>query len=197
MIKFCFIDTETTGTDSKKNGIIQIAGEIIFADENKTLELESKGQFNFSVKPFESDVIEDKALEVNKITREEIATFDEPKIVYNKFLPILNANCDQYNKQDKMFFVGYNARFDYDFMRSWFEKNSNQYFGSYFFFPPIDVMNIAIFNCIRERHLLENFKLATVADHLKVSCEGEFHDALKDIIVTKNIFMKYLEIGKQ
>ena len=192
MLKFCFIDTETTGTDAKKNGIIQIAGEIIFLDETKMLELSSMANFNYSIKPFETDIIEDQALEVNGITKDQINNFSEPKLTYNQFVGVLSGCCDRYNKQDKLFFVGYNARFDYDFMRAWFEKNGDKYFGSWFFFPPIDVMNIAIFNFIKERHLLPNFKLATVANHLGITVEGNFHDAMKDILVTKQIFLKYL-----
>lgn len=194
MLKFCFIDTETTGTDPKKNGIIQIAGEIVFADENKMLELHSRANFNYSLKPFENDYIEDKALEVNGITRKQINNFSEPKLVYSQFSDTLSGCCDKFDKQDKLFFIGYNARFDMDFMRAWFEKNNDKYFGSWFFFPPIDVMNIAIFNCIKERHLLPNFKLATVAEHLGITAEGDFHDAMKDILVTKKIFLKYLGV---
>lgn len=194
MMKLCFIDTETTGTDCNKNGIIQIAGEIVFLDENKMLELSSRANFNYSIKPFETDVIEDKALEVNGITREQISNFSEPKLVYNQFVDTLSGCCDKFNKQDKLFFIGYNARFDMDFMRAWFAKNNDKFFGSWFFFPPIDVMNIAIFNCMKERHLLPNFKLSTVAEHLKISEDGAFHDAMKDILVTKKIFLKYLGV---
>jgi len=77
-------------------------------------------------------------------------------------------------------------------MRSWFEKCGDKYFGSFFYFPPLDIMNIAIWNLIRKRRTLPNFKLETVANHLGVTAEGDFHDAMKDILITKNIFVKYL-----
>lgn len=199
MIKLCFIDLETTGVDHKKNAIIQIAGMIYFLDKanfdskylNRMIKLET---FNFNLKPFDTDIIEDKALEVTKLTREEIFQYEDPKDVFFKLTNILNKRCDKYNRRDKFFFVAYNARFDCDFLRTFFEKNGDNYFGSYFFFPPVDVVNAAIFNCIQDRHLLENFKLETVAKHFNVFDDnGEFHDAMKDIRVTKNLFIKFLE----
>ncbi len=193
MIKLCFIDVETCGLDAKKNGVIQIAGQISFLDDK----IEDKESFNYKLRPFPDDIVEDKALEVNGVTKEQIENYPQPQDIYREFVKLLSAFCDKYNRQDKLFFVGYNARFDYDFMRAWFEKNGDQYFGSFFFFPPMDVMNIAIFKMIEQRHLLPNFKLETVANHLKVTAEGDFHDAMKDIIVTKEIFLKYLDVKEE
>lgn len=190
MIKLFFEDTETTGVDFHKNGITQIAGMIYFLDK----EYVKKAEFNFSVKPFDTDEITEKALEITKKTREEIMGYDPPLTVYNKLTSLLGEHCDKYNKQDKFFFVGYNSRFDYDFMRKFFEKCGDQYFGSYFFFPPIDVMNSAIQNMIKRRHILPNFKLGTVADHLGIKVEGDFHDAMKDIEITRLIFDKFVDL---
>ena len=199
MYKLCFIDVETTGTDAKRNGILQIAGEIILLEglttgTDKKHNYEVVDSFNFNVKPFATDVIEDKALEVNKITREQIHTFENPSASYQGIMNIFCKSVDKYNKKDKYFFVGYNARFDYDFMRAWFEKNGDKYFGSFFYFPPLDVMNAAMWNMIRERKTLPNFKLETVANNLGITLEGNFHDAMKDIQITKEIFFKFLEM---
>lgn len=187
--KKVFIDVETTGTDHKKNGIIQIAGTISFFTEEGLSDMES---FNYNVAPFLDDVIEDKALEVNKVTREQIVSYPKAEEVYRELTALFDKYCDRYDKQDKMFFIGYNSRFDYDFMRSWFEKNSNVYFGSYFFFPPIDVMNLAIVDLIKHRHLLPNFKLGTVAEHYGINTEGMLHDADVDVELTKRIYMKLI-----
>jgi len=191
MIKLCFIDLETTGVIPHKNGVIQIAGSVDFLADK----MEEQETFNFSVRPFPNDVIDDKALEINKTTREEIEKYNAPMDVHSDLVELFSKHCNKYEKTDKMFFVGYNARFDYDFLRKFFEKCGDNYFGSFFFFPPLDVMNIAIWNCINERYLLPNFKLMTIVDHLKLDdVKGEFHDAMKDIMVTKNIFMNYLKV---
>lgn len=200
MYKLCFIDTETTGVNAKENGIIQIAGEIVLLEglttgTNGKHNAEVVDSFNLRAKPFPRDVVDPKALEVNKVSLDEITQFQEPILAYKTLSSLFAKHCDKYDKADKFFFVGYNARFDYDFMRAWWEKNGDNYFGSFFFFPPLDVMNIAIWNLIRERKTLPNFKLETVANHLDLTVEGDFHDAMKDILITKEIFLKYLREG--
>ena len=75
--KFLWFDTETTGTDPIKHDIIQIAGQIVVGG----IVMDS---FDYRCQPFDWDTIEEKALEKNGITREEIATFPEPDIIYGK-----------------------------------------------------------------------------------------------------------------
>jgi DNA polymerase III epsilon subunit-like protein len=84
--------------------------------------------------------------------------------------------------------VGYNARFDADFIRSFFEKCGDQYFGSWFWFPPIDVMNLALIKLMDKRATMPNFKLATVANVLGLEPEGRLHEAHADIRLTQQIF---------
>ena len=66
--KILWVDTETTGTDPGKNGIIQLAGVL----EINGHEISS---FDYKIRPFADDVIEDTALAVNGFTREELAGF--------------------------------------------------------------------------------------------------------------------------
>lgn len=181
MRKLCFIDTETTGTEPKVHGLIQLAGLIVIDDAEVA-------SFNYHIAPFEADVIEDSALVVNKISREELATFVKPRLVYDAIQSILTRHVDKFNKQDKLFFVGYNARFDADFVRAFFEKCGDTYFGSWFWFPPIDVMNLAAVRMMEDRATMANFKLATVADALGLKSKGALHDALTDIRLTQQIF---------
>jgi len=86
MIKLCFIDVETTGVNHLQNGIIQIAGEIVFleglvAGTDGKHNLDVIDSFNYKIKPFARDVIDEKALEVNKTTRDEINSYPEPQKV--------------------------------------------------------------------------------------------------------------------
>ena len=113
VIKICYIDTETTGTSYNRNGLIQIAGMIYYITDNK---YEKKREFNFKLGTFEDDVVEDEALKINGVTREEILAYPDPTKVYKELSGIFGEYCDKYNKEDKMFFVGYNSRFDYDFI---------------------------------------------------------------------------------
>lgn len=182
-MKLCFIDTESTGIDPKKHALIQIAG-IILIDGVEC------STFNFHSAPFEADEIEDSALEINGITREQLASFEKPRVVHNLFQKVLEQNCNKFDKKDKYFFVGYNARFDADFVRSWFEKCGDQYFGSWFWFPAIDVMNLALVKLLDKRPTMPNFKLSTVAAEFGLKPEGDLHDALTDIRLTVRLFDK-------
>ena len=188
--KFVFIDTETTGLDPQRHGIIQFAGMILFEENGFYVNKES---FDFRLKTFSVDEVDDKALEVNGTSREEIATFRHPQDIYVEFSKILCKYCNKFDKEDKMFFVGYNARFAYDFMRRWFEKCGDNYFGSFFFYPPIDVMNLAIVKLMPIRKSLPNFKLQTVTEHFNIVPEGNLHDAFTDIDITRQLFFKLME----
>lgn len=187
-MKIMFIDTETTGVDVTKHAVIQIAGILYYIDGNTMTE---KERFNFNVRPFRGELLDPKAMEVNGKTREDLENYPSPTDVYLNLVNIFKQHVDKFNKKDKFFFAGYNARFDYDFLRSWFEKNGDPYFGSWFFFPPIDVMNLAAFALMEHRAELPNFKLGTVAEYLGVTPqEGNLHDALVDIETTIKIVNK-------
>lgn len=183
MSKLCFVDTETTGTDFKKHGLVQISG-IVLVDGVE------KSSFNYHPHPFDTDEIDDSALAVNGVKREDFALFDKPKDIHDALSELLGDDVDKFDKRDKYFFVGYNARFDADFVRAFFEKCGDVYFGSWFYFPPIDVMNLAAARLMDKRSQMPNFKLATVAGMFDLKPEGDLHDAFTDIRLTKRLFDK-------
>lgn len=186
-IKKFYNDTETTGTDPKRHGIIQWTG-IMFIDGKEV------DRIDLAIRPFPEDVIEDEALEANGITREELASPDRltPKEAYRQIVKFLGKHIDKFNKKDKAFWVGYNAKFDGDMTREFFAKNGDVYFGSWFWMPILDIMSFAGFFLMKLRHTLPNFKLKTVFDHLYpdkaaqydlAAQEGEdpWHDSLFDV----------------
>lgn len=186
MVKYCFIDTETTGVIPEKNGLIQVSGAI-------EIENEVKEEFDFCVRPFSQDIIEEKALEVNRRTKAEIMEFEEPKFILKELEKIFNRYVDPYNPKDKFHFVAYNAMFDWNFMRQFFVKNNHKYFNSYFFFPPIDVMYLAADFLKEKRHDMQNFKLGTVAETMGIEMNAEaLHDSLYDILITRQVYWKSL-----
>ena len=56
---------------------------------------------------------------------------------------MLSAHVDRYDKRDKCFFAGYNGIFDLNFLHAFFKKCGDQYFGSYVWWPSIDVSVMA------------------------------------------------------
>lgn len=181
-MKLIYIDVETTGIPCPQSGLIQLA-DAIEIDAAKPV------FFQYDIQPFPTDEIVEEALQVNGITREAMAAFTEPAAAYSKFISLLNTYIDKYNRSDKFHFIGYNAMFDSGHVRSWFEKNGNIYYGSYFFHPPIDVMGMAAVHLMEQRADMQDFKLLTVARKLGLKVdETKLHDAKYDIALTRKMF---------
>lgn len=105
-MKLLFFDLETTGTNPGRNGIHQISGQVV-------IDGIVKESFDFHVQPNPKAAIEDEALAVAGVTREQIAQYPAMGTVYRQFVAMLGKYVDKYNSKDKFFLVGYNnAAFD-------------------------------------------------------------------------------------
>jgi DNA polymerase-3 subunit epsilon len=80
-------DTETTGLDTSKCEIIEIAA---IALDPRTLEVLPNGTFEATMKALRPEDIEEGALKVNKKTREEIASYRHPKQVWGEFVSFVS-----------------------------------------------------------------------------------------------------------
>jgi len=185
MTKKLFFDLETTGTNPMKNGIIQIAGIIEINNE----EMRS---FNMKIKPFESDVIEQEALNVSGITLEDIKGFEDPKTAYNSIVSMFDNYIDKYDKNDKFIVCGYNVRFDMDFLKEFFIKNGNDYLFSYFGKPKDPFPVIQYLSAMGKINTFNN-KLSTVCEYFGINIK-DAHDAMADIQATKSLIEKLDEI---
>lgn len=186
-MKIIYIDLETTGLPFPESGMIQLAGAV-------EIDGEIKEKFDYRVRPFPSDVISDEALALNGVSREELADRTEPGAVFYAFMNLLGKYVDRYDRSDKFHFVGYNAQFDADHLRAWFEKNGDRFFGSWFFHPPLDVMSLAALALMRQRAGMSNFKLPTVATALGFPVDvSRTHDALYDVMLTRDVFLELLK----
>ena len=188
-MKLAYIDLETTGLFPWKHGVIQI-GIIIEIDG------EVKDEQSIKAKPFAQDEITPRALEVNNTTREQLEGDDylAPAMAHGTLSSILQTYVDPYSKTDKFFFVGYNSHtFDDPFLRKFFTKNGDKYYGSYFWNPSVDVMLFAIHHMMAVRHEMKDFKLTTVAETLGITVEEELaHEAIYDVKLTRAIYHKLI-----
>lgn len=182
-MKLMFFDLETTGTNPARNGIHQISGQIVI--DGKKVE-----DFDFHVQPNPKAVIEEQALSVAGVTREQVLAYPSMGEVYKQLVAMLGKYVDKFNKKDKFFLVGYNnAAFDNQFLRGFFLQNGDNYFGSWFWANSIDVMVLASHHLASRRHEMENFKLATVAKFMGINVDDEaLHDAFYDIYLTREIY---------
>ena len=187
MAKLLFLDVETTGTDPARHGIVQLSGII----EIDGIE---KERFDYRLKPFPGDLFNPEALKVNGLTMEQIRGFEEPLTVYQEFKVMIFKYIDRYDKKEKFHIVGYNSRFDDSFLRRLFEKCLDKFYGSYFWWPAIDVSNMAALKCINSRYEFKNFKLITVAKAAGIEIDpNKLHDAMYDVNITKELFYLLIE----
>lgn len=186
-MKLCFIDCETGGVDPRKHALLQVSG-IIRIDQDSRIMPIGEESFTLRIRPFNGDVVEKEALEANHLNPEEGVG---PREAHIELLKILSKFVNKYDKRDKFFFVGYNTRFDNDFLRKFFEKCQDRYFGSWFWNPALDVMSLALVRLMERRQGMENFKLATVAKALGIEFDlDKAHGAEYDIAKTVEIFDK-------
>lgn len=191
MAKLFYFDLETTGVKHWKNGIHQIAGVI-------EIDGVEKEKFELKIQPNPLSLIEDEALAIASVTREDINTYMTFKDGYIELIRILSKYIDKYNKQDKFFLVGYNnASFDNQFLRAFFVQNGDNYFGSLFWSSPIDVFVLASEKLMNERHLMTDFQQGTVAKYLGIHVdENRLHDAVYDVEIMIEIYKKITNNGK-
>lgn len=187
MSKIAWIDVETGGLSAIKNPVLQIA--LLLEVDGKVID-----KFTSYIQPLPQDVVDQEALDVNGITREQIETFPSPLIVIRQLVNFLNLHVNKYDRTDKMVIAGYNVDFDDKFLRAWFKKLNEKYYGSFFFWRRICVLNESVHYIVRKNLALpRGLKLAEAAEMFDVKV-GKLHDALADITLTRNI---YHEIGKR
>ena len=177
--KVLFIDTETTGLDPKKNDIIVLSYMIedggMVVDEGE-----------LKIRPYNPSNIEQGALDVNGITREELEYFDEPIYAKNKFVKAIKNHVDINDKDSKLMFCGFNVMFDVDFLKEFFWKCNDKNFFNYF--KPrtlIDPMYMLRYLNYIGKTNLKSCALDEVCKYFNI--EHKAHDATSDINATRTL----------
>lgn len=182
-MKYLVFDVETTGTMHWKHCIHQLS--VLVVQDGVV-----KETADFKVKPHNKGIIEEEALKVSGVTLEQIQAYPEQSTVHTQLTQLLAKYVNKFDKKDKFFLLGYNnASFDNNFLRSFFTQCDDKYFGSWFWSSSLDVMVLAAEYLKKERHLMEDFKLKTVAAYLGINVdESRLHDAIYDIELTYEIY---------
>ena len=145
---------------------------------------------SFDLRPrlFKPDKIAPEAMEKTGMTKKGImARPMGPKDAWEMFVEIIGKYVNPYDKRDKLVFVAYNAKFDFDFLRRMAEKCGEQFFGSWFWWPPICVAVLAMDRIsVANRAKLPDFKLGTLVSALGIDVDPDkLHDACYDIYLTR------------
>ena len=188
MNKIIFIDTETGGVNPEKSALIQLSG--IIRIDKKDVE-----KFNFYIKPFENSEVNEKALEVQGRTLDELKAekYIEEKEVYKQFINLLDKYIDKYDKTDKFIVAGYNVRFDVDILKALFQRHGNNFLFSYLDSSMLDPLySIRLLQIAGILPVLENNKLETWCKHFGIELKA--HDSLEDIVATKKLIEKLISL---
>ena len=174
MKKLLIIDTETTGLDPNVNHIWQIAAQYRNA----------KGEWSFiNLKccPYSLDNITEEALKVCRTSLDELKSLPDSKTVYNQFRNFL---IQETSDGEKLVWVGYNCKFDMNFMEAFF-KNFDQQDSIYRFFSRHHVDMLDFSRLLYTAGVLESpsLKLETIYRLFGYGTETA-HDALEDAKVT-------------
>lgn len=184
-MRAAFIDVETTGLDAQRHSLWSLAMRI-YDSENRLLD-----SFEFKCRPIPGAEIDREALKVGAVTITQLETYEHPRGALRGLRSVLARYVKPRDTTDKLYFIGYNALFDAGFVRAFFDRQGDKYFGSWFWHPPICVMNLAAAVCAstETRVKLKNFKLHTVARHFGIDIDDErLHDAKYDIEITQALY---------
>ena len=184
-MKLFLYDLETTGTLYWKHGIHQLAGRIII--DHKIVE-----EFNYNIRPNPKALIEQKALDVGKVTQEQIMNYPPMGEVFKDVIDMMGKYVNKWERKQphRFHLVGYNnTQFDNNFLKAWFAQNGEEYFYSWFWYDSLDVMTMAAQRFAHVRQNLKGFKLMDIARYLNIKTEEEkLHDADYDIDITHKCF---------
>ena len=194
IIKLAFIDTETTGLDPVMNDPFQVAmiyRELLFEYDRSGFKFSFTDSYDekvFYMKPLNFDTISPEALAVNRVTIDQLKSYNSAAIVFPvDIVSFLETKVDRFNKEDKMISVGYNVKFDMDFLFALATKLGFKFFGSYFSRKPIDVLDHFRNLSLLFPGVFTNVKLQTVCEAAGLYLPHA-HNALDDIKATMNLF---------
>lgn len=187
IMRIIFIDTETTGLNSQKHDIIQLAGLVV--ENGKVID-----SFNYKCQPVNWKDISPQALQVNNTTFEQLRSYASPKDAFKQFHEVLNK---YYNPREKFLIAGQNVKkFDWRFVVSFWEKHKSPTDKDFQYFfdnrSSLDLMDLSKPMKVNGILEVENIKLGTIVEALNIKIEGNLHDALTDITVTYKSFYKLL-----
>lgn len=196
----CVFDFETGGKDPSKCEIIQIGAQILDRNSFKV-----KDEFQTLMKPEDFDALEDEALRVNGLTREQLADAPEASVMFPTFATWIQKHNIRKDKGSfgapiPVYWGG--DRFDMTIMDRYCEKFGywDKKWANQSLLNPIftfDVMKHMWF-WTRTNPELKNLKLVTVLEWMgvpKEEIEKGAHDALWDVKWTANIAIRLLKVG--
>jgi DNA polymerase III epsilon subunit-like protein len=167
MKKIIFLDTETTGNETKKDFLCQIAYKIYSADGGESETFCELYKPPIHIPPEASAVthITDKTV-ANKIAFKE-----SPE--YNKIKKLLES-------PDSVM-VAHNNKFDYAILQN---EDIN---------PSNTICTLRVARALDKNNVIPQYRLQYLRYYLDIDIEAEAHDALGDVLVLEKLFERLLD----
>lgn len=194
MTKLFWVDLETTGTQPGHE-ITECAFIIEIGDEVKE-------ERNILIRPLAVDPenveagivrpIDEEALTITGCSVEDLKSPDRisDKKLYANLLQVFGAYVDKFNRDDKFIMAGHNVSFDQRFLKALWDQCGDQYFGSWFFWETLNLLDVVKVWQVVTGKRLESKKLSDIAEHFGIPLEK--HQAINDIKATRDLFYRML-----
>lgn len=174
------IDLETTGLDSSKHEIIQLAAVLL---DKKTLK--EKETFNNFVKPSSWDKRNPESMKINGISWEQV-----------KNAPTLKKVLDSFQKQfgRAVILSYYGGPVDMDFLRAAYKKIGKKFLFDYHYFNlwALFLSYLAVRNKLTNKKKFAGFNLDDFMAEFKLKSKHR-HDALADCRIEAEILRKIIK----
>jgi DNA polymerase III epsilon subunit-like protein len=178
--KVLAFDVETTGLDSSRHDIIQLAMLMII--DHKVVD---RGVFYMRPRSVES--VDPQALTIHGLGLDTIMEYERPMLVHQAIVNFLGEHIDKYDTTDKAYPLAFRADFDISFLKAHFEACKDPYMGSWvntrMALDPLPLFRLLDYWGVVA---LPNYKLGTLAKHFDIELQA--HDALSDIEATWALF---------
>lgn len=188
-----WFDTETTGVDPDTCAVIQLGALIEIGGVIRE-------EINVRMRPFFGAEIHTQALTVNKTTRDQIENYPPWEEGFEAMEVALRKYVSPYDPNDKYVIGGYNVDFDINFLRKYYDyyygdkayMKHKKFFGSWFFWPSIDVKHEVAKQVMCGHLRLQRYTLKMVCGHYGIPLDEGAHDAVNDIKATRNLYQKLM-----
>ena len=187
MIKFLWIDTETTGLDPVLNDIIQLSGIL----EIPGVRYE---EFDFRVAPINYDSITEDAMKCNGIKLSTLKKYPPASEVHLKFKQLLFKWVNPFDPKDKLILCGQNVLFDMNFLQQFCEKQGDKFLRSCITSGTFDLRTLSVaYEIFLNKKIFHSYSLANICEILGVELKNA-HNALNDIRATRECCLKIWNI---
>lgn len=198
-------DFETGGLDPEYHEAIQVAGKAYNARTLEPYPAEAGGEFSSLMRPLYPDRLQDRALEVNGITREMlfgdekkgISPAPDQKIVWNSFVQWVNKFNRKRSKFGAPLAAGKNIRdFDLRFAATLCKLHCEKKEKTLLFNTRRQVeLEDLLFMWFESSQELPNEKMDTLREYFGMSHEGA-HSAIVDCRQTGDLIMRFLRLHR-